>query len=69
MAKRTTPYDELRRVISKCCAEVASADETALRALRMAERIRQMVGAHRRDAITRLQELLLRVEEIERQRR
>jgi hypothetical protein len=61
--------DELRKQIAACCKDIEATDETAMRALRMAERIRAAQGQQRRDMMARLRELEIRVEAIERQRR
>lgn len=62
-------YDELRLQIAACCKDIEAIDETALRALRMSERVRAAQGMHRRDVMARLKELRKRVEDLERQRR
>ncbi len=61
--------EELRLQIAACCKDIEATDATSMRALRMAERIRAAQGQQRRDMMSRLEELRLRVEAIERQRR
>lgn len=64
-----TQLQDLEARIASCCKDIEATDETSMRALRMAERIRAAQGAQRRDMLSRLEELRIRVEELERRRR
>lgn len=64
-----TQLQELEARLAACCKDIEATDETSMRALRTAERVRAAVGKQRRDMMARLEELHLRVEELERQRR
>lgn len=64
-----TQLQELSMQVARCCKDIEEIDQVAIRAQRMAERIRAAVGQQRRDMMARLEELRLRVEELERRRR